>query len=82
MKDTLMNLFHTLFKKQRTTESIVSPLTKIVTALDDHAKAQQDDAMVKTMKAGQLLAASESHRVEASKAAAHRAAIAGLLPKS
>jgi len=74
-----MNIFISLFKRRRTTDSIVRPLTKIVNALDAHAKQQAHAAQNTTVKAAQLLSQSEAHRTESQAAADRRAKIADLI---
>ncbi len=64
---------------QRGTDKIVRPLTKIVSSLDHHARRQQDQANMKTVKAAKLLAKSQTHRDEGARAAATRAKIVDLI---
>lgn len=75
----IMNLFHTLFARQRSTDSIVRPLTKIVDELDKHATDQHSQSTSKTAQAAALMSTAAEHRAEATRAQEARAKIAGLL---
>lgn len=67
------------WKKQKTVDTIVAPLTKIVDELTAHEAARHNAAVAKTEEAARLMSAAEEERAERLRAAEASSRIKALL---